>query len=697
MIKKYMVLAIMVWTSVACITAQVTEKQDTVRMHEIVISSNRQQTVKQYAPSLVEVISGETMQLTNAVCLAQGLGFSTGVRVEDNCQNCGFTQVRINGLDGHYSQILIDSRPVFSSLMGVYGLEQIPAEMIERVEIVRGGGSALFGASAVGGTINIITREAERNSASVSHTLTSIGGTRSLDNATGFNAAVLGRNRRAGVNVFGQHRHRDAYDHNADGYSDIPKLNNLALGMNAYWRPSLNSKLTVSYNTIHDEHRGGNRLNLQPHESNISEGAKHHIHSGQLAYHGHFGQHCVEGYVALQNTLRESYYGGCGEETSEDLENALKAYGYTYGFTALAGARYTYSFRKLWFLPAEMTVGAEYNYDYLNDSVPGFGNYMEQKIHIYSGYVQNEWKNNQWAVLVGARLDKHSLIRPPVVSPRVNVRFNPMPALSLRVGYAAGFRAPQTYDEDLHVAMAEGVRIVNTLADDLREERSHSATLSADYILRKGSLTCDFLMEGFYTFLNHIFATRYITDEEDITWVERYNADKGSVYGAHAEVSLKWKKWMSATLGLTWQRGSFSEPVQWNEDAPMEQRMLRTPNLYGQFVLESVPWRTLSLSLSGNLTGPMLVPHETEKPVLETSPTFFTLNARVAYDFHIHNKSFVPSEEDDHTCVLQLNGGVMNITNSYQQDLEVGLNRDSGYIYGPLLPRCFFIGLKLSI
>ena len=110
-----------------------------------------------------------------------------------------------------------------------------------------------------------------------------------------------------------------------------------------------------------------------------------------------------------------------------------------------------------------------------------------------------------------------------------------------------------------------------------------------------------------------------------------------------------------------------------------------------------MPWRTLSLSLSGNLTGPMLVPHETEKPVLETSPTFFTLNARVAYDFHIHNKSFVPSEEDDHTCVLQLNGGVMNITNSYQQDLEVGLNRDSGYIYGPLLPRCFFIGLKLSI
>jgi len=201
----------------------------------------------------------------------------------------------------------------------------------------------------------------------------------------------------------------------------------------------------------------------------------------------------------------------------------------------------------------------------------------------------------------------------------------------------------------------------------------------------------------FYTFLNHIFATRYVADAEDVTYAERYNADKGYVFGGHAEVSVKWKKWISATLGLTLQKSRYSEPVEWNEDAPKEQRMLRTPDIYGQFVLESVPWRTLSLALSGNLTGPMLVPHELEVPVLETSPTFFTLNFRVAYDFHIHNKSFTPGEGSTHSCVLQLSGGVQNITNAYQQDLEVGLDRDSGYIYGPLLPRCFFVGLKLSL
>lgn len=93
------------------------------------------------APTLVNVLDAKVFTTTNAVNLAQGLNFQPGVRVETNCQNCGFQQVRINGLDGPYTQILIDSRPIFSALSGVYGLEQIPANMIERVEVMRGGGS----------------------------------------------------------------------------------------------------------------------------------------------------------------------------------------------------------------------------------------------------------------------------------------------------------------------------------------------------------------------------------------------------------------------------------------------------------------------------------------------------------------------------------------------------------------------------
>ncbi len=119
--------------------------EEAISLDGVVVSASRSETTRRTAPALVSVIDSRIFETTGAVCLAEGLSFQPGLRVEDDCQNCGFTQVRINGLDGHYSQILIDSHPVFSALSGVYGLEQIPTSMIERVEVLRGGGSALFG------------------------------------------------------------------------------------------------------------------------------------------------------------------------------------------------------------------------------------------------------------------------------------------------------------------------------------------------------------------------------------------------------------------------------------------------------------------------------------------------------------------------------------------------------------------------
>lgn len=115
-------------------------EEDAVSLDGVVVSANRNETTRRLAPSLVNVLDSKTFETTHATSLADGLNFQPGVRVENNCQNCGFQQVRINGLEGPYTQILVDSRPIFSALTGVYGLEQIPANMIERVEIMRGRG-----------------------------------------------------------------------------------------------------------------------------------------------------------------------------------------------------------------------------------------------------------------------------------------------------------------------------------------------------------------------------------------------------------------------------------------------------------------------------------------------------------------------------------------------------------------------------
>ncbi len=197
---------------------------DAFMLDQVVVTSSKSETKRRESPSLVNVTPGRLLVDVGACSLADGLDFQPGVRVENDCQNCGFTQVRINGLDGHYSQILMNSRPVFSALAGVYGLEHIPANMIDRIEVMRGGGSALFGSSAIGGTINIITKDPQVNTAMLSHTLTSIGISGALDNNTTLNASVVTDNNKAGIMVYGQSRYRDGYDHDGDGFTEIPML-----------------------------------------------------------------------------------------------------------------------------------------------------------------------------------------------------------------------------------------------------------------------------------------------------------------------------------------------------------------------------------------------------------------------------------------------------------------------------------------
>ena len=194
--------------------------EDNLLLEQIVVTGNRNETKKRHSATLVNVVNKDMFELVSACSLAEGLNFQPGVRVENDCQNCGFTQVRINGLDGHYSQILMNSKPVFSALAGVYGLEHIPATMIDRVEVMRGGGSALFGSSAIGGTINIITKDPVTNSAEISHNITSIGMGGSLDNNTTVNASVVNGNSRSGLFIYGQSRNREAYDHNGDGFTE---------------------------------------------------------------------------------------------------------------------------------------------------------------------------------------------------------------------------------------------------------------------------------------------------------------------------------------------------------------------------------------------------------------------------------------------------------------------------------------------
>ena len=226
--------------------------------------------------------------------------------------------------------------------------------MIERVEVLRGGGSALYGSSAIGGTINIITREPTRSSAQLSHTLTSLGGSNSYDNNTMLNASIVSESGRAGISVFGQSRHRSGYDHDGDGFTEVPVINSQSVGMRSFFRTGAYSRITAQYHHINEFRRGGDMLDRPPHEAQVAEQIDHSIDGGSLSFDisSPDRRNRFNTYVSFQNTARKSYYG-----SKQDPD----AYGTTHDLTVAAGMQYIHEFRKLLFMPSELTFGTEYS------------------------------------------------------------------------------------------------------------------------------------------------------------------------------------------------------------------------------------------------------------------------------------------------------------------------------------------------
>ena len=654
--------------------------EDAISLDGVVVSANRNETTRRLAPSLVNVLDSRMFEANNATSLSDGLNFQPGVRVENNCQNCGFQQVRINGLEGPYTQILLDSRPIFSALTGVYGLEQVPANMIERVEVMRGGGSALFGSSAIAGTINIITKEPLRNSAQVAHSLTMTGGSRP-DNNTTLNASLVTDDHKAGIYLFGQSRYRASYDHDGDGFSELGRIHAKTLGFRSYLKTSTYSKLTFEFHNISEFRRGGNLLDRPPHETDITEQTDHNINGGGLKFDlfSKDYKHRLNVYTSAQHTHRQSYYGA-GQDPN--------AYGHTTDMTFIGGAQYSYSWDKCLFLPAELTGGLEYNYDDLEDQMLGYDRIIAQKVHIESAFLQNEWKNKQWSLLLGGRLDKHNMIQHVIFSPRANVRYNPTEDINFRLSYSSGFRAPQAFDEDLHVTAVGGDVAMIQISDDLKEEKSQSISASMDFYHRWGGVQVNFLVEGFYTDLRDVFVLEDIgRDAQGNRLMERRNGSGARVAGVNLEAKMAYA-WMQLQAGATLQRSRYKEPESWSETVDPQKKMFRSPDVYGYFTSTFTPWKRFSCSLTGTYTGSMLVQHMAgyiPEDREETTPDFFDMNLKLAYDIPLFR-----------TVTLQVNGGVQNLFNAFQSDFDKGGNRDAGYVYGPGSPRSYFIGCKIS-
>lgn len=643
------------------------------KVHEEVVVTGTN-TAKLYSetPVKVQVIAQAEIEKKQAVNLAEALATTTGLRVETDCQNCNFTQVRINGLEGKYSQILVDGSPLVTAMTSVYGLEQIPTEMIERIEIVKGGTSTLYGSNAIAGVINIISREPETNQASLGLKEEGINGKSDLN--LDFRSSYVSKNSNFKGFFFANLRKRNPVDLNNDGFSDLGRINQTSFGMTLFNNlEKLKAKIKINLFRIFEDRRGGNAFDQPPHLADVCEWAK----SDQIGLSSEWNQALSENFyysliLSYLDARRDTYYGS---------QKDPNAYGHTYNPLFFAGLHAYYQLNG-----HLLTLGYQLKADKIKDRAVCYNRIINQTYQDNGFFIQDEYKfSEKTTLLTGLRISKHSILDKFILNPRVNLLINLTKNLTFRLDYSTGFRAPQVFEEDLHITQVGGEGLLINNSPDLKAETSQSFSLGADFGQAIKSNLIQLSGELFYTRLAHTFVLREITTTESYRLLERINGSGAKVYGASADLKIAFGPWVSFQSGWTIQTSQLDQP----EPEFGCREFFKTPKSYGYAALNYQHDRIIDVYLTLDYTGKMKLPHYRgyiSEDRLETTNPFWVLNLRIKKNIALGGDS-----------ALALSFGLDNIFNSFQKDLDRGAYRDSGYIYGPAKPRTFFVSLNYRI
>ena len=685
-------------------------EEDILGLDEIVVTADRSEIKRTEAVTIVNTISPKLFTASQSVTLMEGLTFAPGLRIENNCQNCGFSQVRMNGMEGPYSQILINSRPIFSGLAGVYGLELIPANMIERVEVIRGGGSALYGSNAIAGIINIILTEpltsyygAGANAGFTGIGMEGTGGVAS-DYSVDLNTSIVSNDAKTGMSLYGFSRQRKMFDANDDGFSELSPMSNSTIGTRFFHKFGSRNKVAVDFFNIKEERNGGNKQDYPMHERDVSETVKHNVQTVAITMEQYLRDYdLLSVYFSAQSLNRDSYYGA---------NQSLKDYGNSRDITYNTGVQY-----KLFLGNSSLIAGIESTGGSLTDKKLGYADYenavivddsiisvphtenaivSDQSTSIYGSFLQYDLRVNRFKLAFGGRFDHYRIVDNAksgdaktgnVFSPRVSLMYELFASLQARISYSQGYRAPQIFDEDLHIETSGARQVINVNDPDLKQETSHSYMASLDYNKLIGTVHAGFLLEAFYTRLKDPFVNEIgEPDEEGKVIYTRKNAEEGAVVtGINMELKLKPLRNFSMTSGFTIQSSRYDIEQQFNK-----REFFRTPSNYGYMSLDWDIVKGLCFSSNITYTGGMLVPYfgplaaDPDEGELHQSSSFLDMGCKIGRDVKLNG------------ATLRLFAGVKNIFNSYQSDFDIGVDRDPAYIYGPVSPRTLYLGIRIG-
>ncbi|MEM9056853.1 MAG: TonB-dependent receptor, partial [Pseudomonadota bacterium] len=607
------------------------------------------------------------------------------------------------GLPGAYNQILFDGLPLFSGVASVYGVEQIPAPLVEQIEVLKGGASALYGPGAVAGVINVISRKPVRNEGSVYGTHENRGG-RPFQ-SLGAHGSLVSADAAASVSLFAQHQQQDPSDLNADGFTELVDRQQTTAGLVARYQLGPDTTLSSHYQYTDEQRRGGNRLDMPSELANISEDIGTRFHRGSFTVsHLVSARTQVEAIYGFASIDRETFYGGLGEVEADPaaptfdpiaFDEALAVSQNQFGRTE--DRLHYVELRGLTSLGAhELSVAAQYRVEDVvdvNENRLGeaLSTLVDNRFDNVGLLAQDEWTlSASTRVLAGLRADWSSEVDDAIVSPRVGLWFGPSPEWVFRANVSTGFRAPEVFNEDIHIDTlgARPIRVVNDPA--LREERSVSYAVGFDYDpgWRDNLLSLDGQL--YYTRLDDTFFLGDIRESATGELFQvRSNAGESRVLGAELTATVRPSDAFQLSVSSAYVDAAFDDAqVVFDEDGTelATSRYLKTPRWTG--IAQAV------YAAPGDVDAFLAVRHTGSMQVLNNNlGTLQTTGSFTEVDLTA-TKRFDGLFGDSH---LDVTIGVRNLLDDFQSDLEVGAGRDSDYVYGPRLPRTAFVSFQLEL
>jgi outer membrane receptor for ferrienterochelin and colicins len=520
------------------------------------------------------------------------------------------------------------------------------------------------------------------------------------DRTASVTTTLLSDDGKLGSFFFAQTRDRNPADLNSDGFSELGMLESGTFGTQVFYTPKQNLDFTFEMHYLKENRRGGDRVtSSRPHEAVVAEAIESNRIGGGLNLN-----HRVNAwtdytlYTSVALTNRDTYYGGASPEFMDDgsllMNPDLNAYGQTRNPMLCAGGQLNHRFN----LDNILTAGVEWSRDHLMDHILSYNLLTDNVYQSFGVYGQHDWQANSRLNLVfGARLEKHSEIDGPIVSPRVSALCRLNEFTALRGSFSTGFRPPMVFDEDLHITQigGEGQIIVND--PDLDPEKSYSFSGGIEFNRSSNKDRNLFVsLSGFHTQLKDAFSVQFDRIEGTALINRRVNAGGARVYGAEIEVTARPADFLSLRGGWTVQRSEYDDEIDisFDEANPIiTRRFLRTPDLYGYL---SATWELfedkIDLETSLDITGPMSVINAETNAYRDRTEWFGVFDVKLSRRFGDKRywKIFVQGH---------------NLFDSRQDDLDrVVLSgdpsrfhlRDAGYVYGPDRPRSFYTGIEMG-